>query len=281
MVKIAREEIKLFSRLVKELSGIQIGEQKAYLIQTRLGGLLAEYDCSSFKELHDKARNDTSKSIRAKIIDRITTKETLFFRDTSPFELLRHKILPDLIDRRTAKSSGLFPIPIRIWSAACSTGQEIYSIAIVLKELLPDLKKYSIKLLGTDISDDAIARASHGAYNSFELERGLPKDKWLKYFIPMENKWKIKDTIRSMASFKKYNLMEPPKSMGMFDIIFCRNVAIYFSLEDRKALFKKIESVLAPDGYLIIGSTESLSNTYPCFVPKRHLHSVFYQRKEN
>lgn len=281
MTRITREETRLLSGLIKELSGIHLEENKAYLIQTRLEGLLAEYDSSSFEELYARSRKDVTKSIQTKIIDRITTKETLFFRDNGPFELLRHKILPDLIDLRAAKSSGLFPVPIRIWSTACSTGQEIYSIAFVLKELLPDLKKYSIKLLGTDISDDAIARASYGVYNKFEIERGLPKDRWLKYFVPFADKWKIKDEIRSMASFRKFNLMDPLKSLGTFDIIFCRNVAIYFSQEDRTRLFEKIEGILAPDGYLVIGSTESLSRTCPRFVPKRHLNSVFYQRKKD
>ncbi len=281
MVQITRKEIRSISKLVKDLSGIHLEESKAYLIQTRLEGLLAEYGFSSYEELYRKSREDFSRTIQTKIINRITTKETLFFRDTGPFELLRHKILPDLIDLRTAKSSGHFPVPIRIWSTACSTGQEVYSIAFVLKELLPNLKPYRVDLLGTDISDEAVARASYGIYNRFEIERGLSKDKWFQYFQRVEDKWKIKDEIRSMVSFRKFNLMDPLKSLGKFDIIFCRNVAIYFDLEDRRKLFEKIDEVMAPDGYLIIGSTESLSNICPRFVPNRHLNAVFYQRKKD
>lgn len=252
-------------------------ESKAYLIETRLNGLLKKYECSSYKELCSKGKTDSSKVIENKIIDAISTNETLFFRDMGPFEVLQHKILPDLIDRRTEKSSGLLPIPIRIWSAACSTGQEVYSIAIVLNELLPDLNKYKIKLIGTDISDSAIGQASYGTYNKFEIERGLSKDKLQKYFIPNGGNWKISDEIRAMVSFAKQNILEPFIGLGKLDIIFCRNVAIYFNIEDRKKLFEKIASLLEPDGYLIIGSTESLTGICPIFEPKRYLRTIYYQ----
>ena len=177
MIKDKTDDIKAISKYILDISGINLDENKAYLIETRLGGLIKEYECSSYKELRSKAETDSNKTIENKIIDAISTNETLFFRDREPFEVLQHKILPDLIDRRTEKASGLLPIPIRIWSAACSTGQEAYSIAIVLKELLPDLKKYNVKLFGTDISDSAIAQASYGTYNKFEIERGLSKGK--------------------------------------------------------------------------------------------------------
>ncbi len=256
-----------------------LDESKAYLIETRLGGLIKEYECSSYKELCSRAKTESNKTIENRIIDAISTNETLFFRDTGPFEVLQHKILPDLIDRRTEKLSGLLPVPIRIWSAACSTGQEAYSIAIVLKELLPDLKKYNVKLLGTDISDSAIGQASYGTYNKFEIERGLSKEKLQKYFIPNGGNWKIRDEIRAMVSFTKRNILEPFVGLGKLDIIFCRNVAIYFNLEKRKKLFENIASVLEPDGFLIIGSTESLTGISPIFEPKRYLRTIYYQLK--
>jgi chemotaxis protein methyltransferase CheR len=132
-------------------------------------------------------------------------------------------------------------------------------------------------LLGTDLSDAAIKQASYGLYNRFEIERGLPRECLQRYFLSSGADWKIKDEIRSMATFRKMNLMQPFSGLGKFDIIFCRNVAIYFTLEDRKTLFNKIADVLEPDGYLIIGSTESLTGVCPRFVPKRHLKSIFYQ----
>ncbi|MEA2038528.1 MAG: protein-glutamate O-methyltransferase CheR [Thermodesulfobacteriota bacterium] len=277
--EITPDEFRIISKYVCDITGIHLDQGKEYLIETRLGGLLKEYGCSSYSELQHKAGTDPDKSLERKIIDAITTNETLFFRDTAPFELLQHKILPDLIDLRAAGSSGLFPIPIRIWSAACSTGQEIYSIAVVLKELLPDPKKYNIRLLGTDISDAAIAQASYGRYNKFEIERGLSQDRLHKYFTPYGDMWKIRDEIRAMVSFKKMNLIQPFDGLGKFDIVFCRNVAIYFSRKDRERLFDKIARILEPDGYLIVGSTESLTGVYPGFEPKRYLRSIFYQLK--
>lgn len=280
MLKITPDEVNLISRYIHRVSGILLDQTKAYLIESRLGRLVEEMGLSSYRALYEKVRFDGSKTLERKIIDAITTNETLFFRDASPFQLLQHKILPDLIDRRSGKSSGLLPISIRIWSAGCSTGQEVYSIAIVLKELLPDLRKFRIKLLGTDISDSAIAQASYGQYSKFEIERGLPRDKLLKYFNANGNHWKVKDEIRAMATFKKQNLMESFLGLGRFDIIFCRNVAIYFTLEDRKKLFEKIANSLEGDGYLIIGASESLTGICSRFEPKRHLRSVFYQLRE-
>ena len=279
MIKDKTDDIKAISKYILDISGINLDENKAYLIETRLGGLIKEYECSSYKELRSKAETDSNKTIENKIIDAISTNETLFFRDREPFEVLQHKILPDLIDRRTEKASGLLPIPIRIWSAACSTGQEPYSIAIVLKELLPDLKKYNVKLFGTDISDSAIAQASYGTYNKFEIERGLSKGKLEKYFIPNGGNWKISDEIRAMVSFNKGNILKPFVGVEKLDIIFCRNVAIYFDLEERKKLFENIASVLEPDGFLIVGSTESLTGICPIFEPKRYLRTIYYQLK--
>jgi len=279
MIKVTKDDIKAISKYILDISGIDLDEGKEYLIKARLGGLIKEYECSSYRELCSKAKTESNKTIENKIVDAISTNETLFFRDSGPFEVLQHKILPDLIDRRTKKTSGLLPIPIRIWSAACSTGQEVYSIAMVLKELMPDLKKYNIKLLGTDISDSAIGQASFGTYNKFEIERGLSKEKLKKYFIPNGGNWKISDEIRAMVSFNKRNILEPFSGVGKLDIIFCRNVAIYFNLEDRKKLFENIAGVLEPDGFLIVGSTESLTAICPIFEPKRYLRTIYYQLK--
>jgi len=171
MVKVLPEEFKTLSRYILTISGICLDDSKSYLLETRLGGLLKELGCSTFSELYYKATSDKTGRIRENIIDAVTTGETLFFRDAAPFELLQHKILPDLIDKRSKSALGSSLIPIRIWSAACSTGQEIYSIAIVIKELLGDLTRYNIRLIGTDISDAAVARASYGTFNNFEIDR--------------------------------------------------------------------------------------------------------------
>lgn len=279
MVKIKPDEILVISKYIYNISGISIDKSKAYLMETRFGKILEEEGCASYTELYHKAKSDSGKVLEKKMIDAITTNETLFFRDNGPFKLLQHKILPDLIDSRSGSGGTRMKPSVSIWSAACSTGQELYSIAIILKELLGDTTQYNINLLGTDISDAAIAQASYGLYNKFEIERGLERTKLQRYFTPNGGNWKIKDEIRAMGSFRKINLMMPFTGMVKWDIIFCRNVAIYFTLPDRKKLFSRLADVLAPDGYLIIGSTESLTGVCPRFVPKRHLQSIFYQLK--
>lgn len=278
MLKISPDELKLVAQYIHDISGIYLDQSKSYLFETRLSSIASEYGCKSFKELYQKAKTEPDKIIERKIIDAISTNETLFYRDKGPFELLQHKLLPELIDARTPISPSL-KTNLKIWSAASSTGQELYSIAITLMEMLPDISRYTIKLLGTDISGGAVSQASRGKYNKFEVERGLPEDKLKRYFTMFGDTWTIKDEIRAMVQFRKFNLMLPFADLGKFDIIFCRNVAIYFTLPDRQKLFYKIADSLADDGYLIIGSTESLTGICPLFVPKRHLRSIFYQKK--
>jgi chemotaxis protein methyltransferase CheR len=279
MYKITPEEYKVFTKYILDISGIVLGIGKEYLIETRLNPILTELGCKSFAELYHKVRMDQTQTIEKKIIDAISTNETYFFRDKAPFELIQHKIIPDLIDTRSKAAKPGTPIKIRIWSAASSTGQEIYSIAIVLKELYLNPAKYEILLLGTDISNAVITQASYGKYNKFEIARGLPPEKVRKYFNPDGDYWRIQDEIRSMAVFKKINLMQPFMGLGKFDIIFCRNVAIYFNPQERSRLYEKIAGVLEPDGYLLIGATESLTNDTKLFEPKKYLRAVFYQLK--
>jgi chemotaxis protein methyltransferase CheR len=277
-ITITPEELAVWSRYVHEICGVHLDNSKGYLLETRLGELLQEAATSSFAELYYKAKSDLTHGLRRKIIDAITTNETSFFRDVSLFELLRHKLIPDLIDRRT--KTGLRPIPIRIWSAACSTGQEVYSTCIVLKELLGDFGGYDVRILGTDISDKAVAQASYGSYSRQELDRGMPEDKLSKYFEPNGERWRIRDELRAPAMFKTMNLLEPFTFPVPFDIILCRNVAIYFTEPDKVRLFKNIGKYLAKDGGLIIGSTESISGLCPEFESRRYLRAVFYQIKD-
>ena len=278
MLKITPSELKVIAQYIYDISGIFLDASKAYLFETRLSSIAEEHGCTSYQDLYTKAKRDLKKTIERQIIDAISTNETLFFRDKGPFELLQHKILPEIIDKRTPGSSNL-KTNIKIWSAASSTGQELYSIAIIIKELIPDPSRYNISLLGTDISDTAVSQASYGKYNKFEIERGLPQKQLQRYFTLFGDSWKIKDEIRAMVNFKKLNLMLPFSALGKFDIIFCRNVAIYFTLPDRKKLFDKIADSLADDGFLVIGSTESLTGVCPRFIPKKHLKSIFYQKK--
>lgn len=276
MIKLRAEERDNVANYIHAICAITLDKSKDYLIEGRLSSLVEEIGCGTFTQLVSRARTESSGVLKRRIIDEITTNETLFFRDSSPFDLLRFKIIPELIDRRAR--SGL-TLPVRIWSAACSTGQEIYSIAIVLKELLGDLSRYNIRLVGTDISDQAVAQASAGIFSQIEIGRGLTDTARDKFFVPHPKGWKIRDEIRGMVSFRKLNLMEDFSSLGKFDIIFCRNVAIYFNERDRISLFNRIEQRMETDAYLLVGSTESLNAVSPQFESKRHLRAVFYQTR--
>ena len=255
MIKLQPEEHKGLADYVYSLCAVALDQSKGYLIEGRLAGLVEETGCGSYGGLMRLAKSDSSRSLERRIVDAITTNETSFFRDTSPFDLLRHKIVPELIDRRARTGAAR----MRIWSAACSTGQELYSIAIVLKELLGDLDRYGIQLVGTDISDDAVARASRGRFSEVEIGRGLNEAQRTRYYVPVAGGWQIRDELRGMASFKKLNLMADFSGLGRFDVIFCRNVAIYFTERDKVSLFARMEKALDPNGYLVIVAMESLN----------------------
>jgi len=270
------QDIELWTVYIKNICGNSHDATKAYLIEARLAPLLLETGSTIWIQLFSKVKNDPTGALKKKVINLITTNETSFFRDLSPFELLQYKIIPDLIDLKKKQNPGGM-IPIRIWSAACSTGQEVYSTLIVFKELLGNCNGYDIRILGTDISDKVMSAASYAKYAKMELERGLTQERISKYFVQEGSMWKVRDEIRAMATFKTMNLLEPFVFPHKFDIVLCRNVAIYFSIEDRKSLFGKISNVLAPNGYLVIGSTESLTGICPQFDSKRYLRSVFYQ----
>ena len=277
-VKINEEEFRQFSKYILDISGISLDKGKEYLLETRLNPMMARFGCTSFSELLQKAKSDSKRVIENAVIDAISTNETYFFRDKTPFELLQHKIFPDLIDKRSRKNPGMKP-SIRLWSAASSTGQEIYSIAMILVEMGITPDRYNIRLLGTDISDDAVAKASYGKYNKFEVSRGLDKKRLDRFFDKQGDYYRIKDQIRVMAQFKKLNLMKPLTGIGTHDIILCRNVMIYFNPAARQRIYGNIAKSLESDGYLLIGSTESLSNDTDLFVSKKYLRSIFYQFK--
>lgn len=276
-VTITRDELTAWCRFVYELCGVSLDASKGYLFETRLSALLRETTSASFAALLQKVQREPSGALRRKVIDAMTTNETSFFRDRAPFELLRFKLIPELVDRRG--KAGSRALSIRVLSAACSTGQEAYSTAIVLKETLGDLRNCDVRILGLDISDQNIARASHGYFTRLEVDRGLTPADIARHFEPAGERWKIRDELRAMAVFRRANLLEPLATPPFFDIIFCRNVAIYFTEPDRIRLFRTLGRALAPDGALIIGSTESLSGICPEYEPRRYQRTVFYQRK--
>jgi chemotaxis protein methyltransferase CheR len=279
VIRLEPNEFALWSTYIYSITRISLDPSKGYLVETRLASLMRDTGSRTYKEMLDRVVADSTGGLKRKVVGAITTNETSFFRDSAPFELLRQKILPDLIDARAKQFGRAKPLTLRIWSAACSTGQEVYSTAIVCKETLGDLNKYDVRILGTDISDKVVAQASYGKFTRLELDRGLTPEKLGAYFRADGTDFRVVDPIRALTSFRTLNLLEPLVFPTKFDIVFCRNVAIYFSEADKRILFENISRVIAPDGYLVIGATESLTGVSARLDPKRYLRSVYYQLK--
>lgn len=280
MPPITDQEFDALSRYVYEMTGIVLPPDKAYLLESRMQPLMNAGGFANYHELHRAARADRSSELPRQIVDAITTNETFFFRDRKPFELLRHKIVPDLIDRRR-RAGAVGRLPLRIWSAACSTGQEVYSIAMTLAELLP-VRGYDIQIVGTDISSRALAAASYGQYNAFDVQRGLPEEMRRKYFLPgAAGTMRVRDELRAMVRFESINLLKPLGHLPSFDVIFCRNVAIYFSREDKVRLFANLARVLQADGALILGGSETLTGMESDFVSRSYLQGLYFQLRSS
>lgn len=268
--KITSEEINLISPFIENLTGLVLDHSKDYLFNSRLNPVLEKYSLQNFVSLIEAST--LNKNIERDIIDAITTKETMFFRDKHPFEFIQNRFFPDFFEKKGFSSE------INIWSAASSTGQEVYSIAFTLYNILFDLTKYNVNLIATDISDEALKKASRGFYTNFELSRGLNGNQINRYFNTSETGGKIKDEIRQSVQFKTINLIKPyPQDLKKMDLIFCRNVAIYFSRRDRIKLYDKLADQLNSGGVLIISSTESLLGICERFEKKVFRNTFYYQ----
>ena len=232
-------------------SGLVVEEHKMYLLRSRLQPLLREHGLKDLNELADAIRQRRNVDLARAVVDAMTTNETLFFRDGYPFEALRERMLPDCM-----RHGG----PVRIWSAAASTGQEAWSIAITAAESMPGAAS-RVRILGTDISESALAKAREAAYTRMEVGRGMPPELLARYFDEDDRVWRVKPAIRGMVSFRHANLVAPamPEEMrphGPFDIVFCRNVLIYFDVDTRRNVVDNIARCMREGGWLVGGATE-------------------------
>ncbi len=268
MMSLSTAEIDEINSFIFDISGIVLDQAKLYLLESRLEPIAEENRFSSIHQLIQKAQSD--KIIERKIIDAISTNETYFFRDNKPFNALKNTIIPAIFEKQDS---------LLIWSAASSTGQEAYSIAITIKEMKLDLLKHGVKILGTDISDAVVKRANSGVYSSFEMNRGLSDEQINQYFTCNgKNSYQISDELRGIVQFTQGNLFTQPLFSGMYDIVFCRNVAIYFSDADKLNLFTRIHKALKSNGYLIVGSTEAITYVSHLF-KRKSVHGItFYQK---
>lgn len=246
-----KEDFDLFSELVKRRSGLVLTAEKTYLLESRLMPIARKHNMKDLEELASSLRTKRDEKIMEAITQAMTTNETFFFRDQKPFDQFRQVVLPHMLKVRAAKKS------LRIWSAASSTGQEAYSLAMILSEESSKMPGWHIEIIGTDLSQDVVDKAKAGVYNQFEVQRGLPISFLVKYFKQNGDKWHISDSIRAMVQYRTMNLLEDWGAMGVFDIIFCRNVLIYFDQPTKSKILERQSQILASDGALFLGGAES------------------------
>jgi len=246
------DDFQLLSGLLKERSGLVITPDKAYLLESRLLPLARKQGLAGLDELVFAIRTKREEKLITVVAEAMTTNESLFFRDSSPFDQLRKVLLPGLLKARAGTKR------LRIWSAACSTGQEPYSIAMCLKEEAAQLAGWRVDLIGTDLSTEVLDKAKAGIYSQFEVQRGLPIQMLAKYFGKANDMWQLKPEIRGMVQFRQNNLLQDFSTLGGFDLIFCRNVLIYFDQPTKAAILERMARLLPTDGFLVLGGAETV-----------------------
>jgi len=255
------DDFDLIRTILKKRSGLVLGDDKSYLLESRLMPVARKHGLKSLEEVIGQVRAAPNEPLLVDITEAMTTNESFFFRDTKPFDLFRDNVLPRLLEARASKRS------FRVWCAAASSGQEIYSLAILLKEAAARLAGWKTEILGTDISKEILNRATEGSYTQFEVQRGLPIQLLVKYFDKEGEHWRIKPDIRNSVSFREYNLLDSLTSLGKFDVVFCRNVLIYFDQPTKKEVLEKIAGLMPPDGVLFLGGAETVLGITDKFEP--------------
>lgn len=240
-----------FRQLVQQRSAIVLEPGKEYLVESRLAGLARNNGFGTVDELARQLIRTPFDSLHRRVVEEMTTNETSFFRDIYPFDAMRKQVIPELMQRRAADQR------LNIWCAASSTGQEPYSIAMVLRDTFPQLRNWKVSILATDISTQVLARARSGRYSQLEVNRGLPAPLMVKYFTKDGTEWVLKDDIRQMVEFRELNLAERWIGLPQFDVVFMRNVLIYFDIQTKKDILAKIRQVMRPDGWFFLGNAET------------------------
>ncbi len=263
------EDFEFIRILLKNQSGLSINSEKIYLLESRLTPLARRRGLSGLDELLSLLRAGHDTELVRDVTDAMTTNESFFFRDQTPFENLEKLVFPELREKREHRKS------IRIWCAAASSGQEPYSIAMMLKENEVMWEGWRIEIVATDISRTIIDKARQGLYSQFEVQRGLPVKLMIKYFTEAGEQWKLSDEIRHMIHFKEHNLLGSFTDMGGFDIIFCRNVLIYFDATTKGEVLGKMAGVLADDGSLFLGAAEMVLGISEYFKPEQGYRGVY------
>ncbi len=271
---VSGENFKFIQDFARDAAAIVIEPGKEYLVESRLTPIARQAGFESLDAFLQQLRTNPKATLfHEQVIDAMTTNETSFFRDFHPFEALRQHILPKLIEQRAGVRK------LAIWSAASSTGQEPYTISMLLREHFPQLRDWNVSILGTDLSPTVLNQARQGVYSQLEVNRGLPAAFLLKYFSKADTKWALKDEVKKQVEFRQMNLVKPWPILPMFDVVFIRNVMIYFDTDTKKAILKRIRQCLQPQGVLFLGTAETTMNIDPDWVPATHGKATVYNQR--
>ncbi|UDF03979.1 protein-glutamate O-methyltransferase CheR [Asticcacaulis sp. AND118] len=265
------EDTEHLAAMLKQRSGLILGSDKTYLIESRLAPVARREGFANVGALLTALRTKRDEKLIYTVTDAMTTNETFFFRDKTPFDQFRSDVLPALAKARTSD--------IKIWCAAASTGQEPYSLAMMMEDARAQFPRVNLDILATDISERCLEKAQAGLYTQFEVQRGLPIQMMVKHFEKIDEMWRISPKIRQAVRFRKMNLLDDLRSMGRQDVIYCRNVLIYFDLETKKRVLEQMAGLLADDGYLFLGAAETVLGITDVFKPMAGMRGLYVKNQ--
>jgi chemotaxis protein methyltransferase CheR len=245
-------DFEFICQILRERSGLVLTNDKAYLLESRLLPVARKWKLATFDDLVRTIRTRMDEAVIRDVVEAMTTNESFFFRDTKPFDQFKQLVLPAMLKNRAASRT------IRIWSAACSSGQEPYSLAMILSEMSAQLSGWRIEIVGTDLSTEILTRAKDGMYSQFEVQRGLPITMLVKYFAQIGDRWQINAKIRGMVQYREFNLLQEGAQLGRFDVVFCRNVLIYFDQPTKTRVLNSVSKLMPEDGFLFLGGAETV-----------------------
>ncbi len=274
MTALSTVDFDYVAELVRRESAIVLESTKSYLVESRLAPLARRHGLPGVPELVATLRANRLAGLRTEVVEAMTTNETSFFRDVNPFMALERAVIPDLIAKRAASRQ------LRMWSAACSSGQEPYSLALLIRQQFPALIGWDLRILASDPSAEMLGRAAAGRFSQLEVNRGLPAPLLVRYFTRDGSSWQISDEIRQMIEFRALNLVQRWSTLPPLDVVFMRNVLIYFDMETKREILAQVRRVLQPDGYLFLGAAETTLNIDDAFERVSIGPAVCYQPKK-
>jgi chemotaxis protein methyltransferase CheR len=264
------DDYEFISTFLQRVSGLSLGSGKEYLVKSRLVPLAVTMGFDDFNHLLVELRRGRDCRLSTAVTEAMTTNETSFFRDKTPFEDLKNTLIPALVTARSSVKK------LRVWCAAAATGQEPYSLLMMLNESFPELKQWTVEIVATDIAQTMIDRSREGIYSQFEVQRGLPIQYLVKYFSQVPQGWQIKEALRQRIVWQKLNLLDRIDSLGPFDLVLCRNVLIYFEVPMKRDILDRVAKLLRPDGYLLLGAAETVLGICDRFDRYRGCPSAVY-----